>query len=658
MTKNNFKITNFHEQDLLGLMRNNEEPSDLKDSFREIRDYFAGNVTGITRDEEIAKNLMRIIFCKLYVEKNTKKSISKNRSEINSIFTKVKSEFTDLFEAEEKIDLNERDLNFIISKLENFSLLESQRDVIGEAFEEIIGTAFRGGEGQFFTPRNIVQMMIEGIDLKSGETILDPACGSGGFLANSYLYLDRIKAKKIDILGIEKDLFLAKIARTYLTILSNNPSSVFCENSLEVPTNWKNGAQRQIKFNSIDVILTNPPFGAKIPVVGEKILKQYELSKVIDRNQRQSKVKYLSKQAPQVLFIERCIQLLRPGGRLGIVLPEGIFGNPSDKYIWEYLDSVASIEAVVSLAQEAFQPSTHTKTSVLFLTKGKSPSTSVFLAIAKTIGHNKNGKPIYRDSESSSGIREIDDDIPLITKKLNLYNKGKKFDSDHLGFTLSKNKIEGNIYIPEYYNPEIRKMVSKLSKSKEIKLVTIGELRKTGILEMRRGNEIGSEHYGSGKIPFVRTSDLVNWEIKVDPIKCVSEEIYQEYGPSQDVKENDILFVSDGTFLIGRSAFVTKFDTKILIQSHVKKLRILKPNVLDPFYFFYLLNTNFVQKQVQSKTFIQATISTLGNRIDELELPLHQDKELVKEISKKIGFIIEEKSRLSKMARELVLNSI
>jgi type I restriction enzyme M protein len=91
-------------------------------------------------------------------------------------------------------------------------------------------------------------------------------------------------------------------------------------------------------------------------------------------------------------------------------------------------------------------------------------------------------------------------------------------------------------------------------------------LVKKGVLQIKRGNEIGSQYYGTGDIPFIRTTDIVNWEIKIDPVKSVANEIYEKYKVMQDVQENDILFVSDGTFLIGRSAMISKLDVKCIIQ--------------------------------------------------------------------------------------------
>jgi len=366
------------------IYKNNLLPiNNLKTIFREIRDYFAGNVTGITRDEKIAQNIMRLLFCKIYDELQKKdedlvefgnrpnESNNEFNTRINNLFINVQTEYADIFEKDEALEIPAKELSFIVSKMEDYSILNADRDIIADAFEELIGTGFRGGEGQFFTPRNIVQMMIEILQPLPNEKILDPACGSGGFLAHILKHFLKNNGREHFIYGIDKDLFLSRLAKIYLTLLGESEYHIFCENSLEEPRNWKNETQQHIEFNSFDVILTNPPFGAKIPVVGSNLLRQYELGYFWSNfeNKWFKTDSLRDKQPPQVLFIERILQLLKDGGRAGIVLPDGIFGNPSDRYIWEFIKKYASIIGIVSLSQEAFQPSTHTKTSIVFLEK-------------------------------------------------------------------------------------------------------------------------------------------------------------------------------------------------------------------------------------------------------------------------------------------------
>ncbi len=661
--------------------------NNLKLIFREIRDYFAGNVTGITRDEKIAQNIMRLLFCKIFDEKyldnqelvnfanRPNESLAEFQKRMNLLFEKVKNKYADIFEDEEELEIPAFDLSFIVSKMEEYAILSADRDIIADAFEELIGTSFRGGEGQFFTPRNIVQMMIDVLQPQSGEKIIDPACGSGGFIAHILQHLIKNKAKDYFISGIDKDLFLSKLAKIYLTILGESEYHIFCENSLEVPKNWKQETQQQIQLGSFDLILANPPFGAKIPVVGVDLLRQYELGYFWNENKVQNGLdlthnKWLitkelrDKQPPQILFVERIVQLLKEGGRAGIILPEGVFGNPSDRYIWEYVKKYCSVMGVVSLSQETFQPSTHTKTSVVFLEKKKQNRKQVFMAIAEAIGHDKNGKPTYKMGSDTAyildakGEKILDDETPNIAQNFKNFLAGTLAEENTLGFVVDTTETQDHIYIPETYKPEIKQALSAIKKSGKYELVKVGELVEKGVLQIKRGNEIGSKFYGTGNIPFVRTTDIVNWEIKANPVKSVAEEIYLQYKKQQDIQENDILFVNDGTFLIGRCAIITASDTKCIIQSHLRKIRVLKTAELNPFYLFYLLNSNIVQEQVDMMTFTQATLSTLGNRIMDFQLPIHKDKAEMQRIATEVKEIVFLKKELKQRSSKLIENSL
>lgn len=661
------------------ILRKDLRPTNnLKTIFREIRDYFAGNVTGITRDEKIAQNIMRLLFCKIYDEKTTpidelveianrpNEDLHIFHGRICRVFDEVKQKYPDIFERFDEIEINPNDLSYIISKFEEHSILDADRDIIADAFEELIGRAFRGGEGQFFTPRNIVQMMIDILQPLANEKIIDPACGSGGFLAHILQHLLKDGRGNHNLYGIDKDLFLSRLAKIYLTILGESEYHIFCENSLEQPNKWKKETQQHIHLGTFDLVLTNPPFGAKIPVIGNDLLKQFELGHQWF-NTRSSWIllkEIRDKQPPQILFIERIIHLLKDGGRAGIILPEGIFGNPSERYIWEYIRQYASIIGIVSLSQETFQPSTHTKTSVVFFEKKKQSRKNIFMSIAQAIGHNKNGKEIYKINKDGSfvfdtrGNKILDDDTAAIAMNFRMFLHQKLEEESHLGFVVPTEDIQQNIYIPEHYNPEIKEKLNELKKSGKYRLITLGQLMENGIIQIKRGNEIGSQFYGSGTIPFVRTTDIVNWEIKMDTVKAVSEEIYKKYKRIQDVREQDILFVNDGTFLIGRCSMVSKLDVRCIIQSHLKKIRVLSTEEITPYYLLFLINTKIVQKQIETKTFVQATLSTLGNRLLELVLPIHVDKEERERISNEVKSIIDNKTDLRHRTQKLIDESI
>lgn len=660
------------ENKTLDMLTQQLTPINLPEMFKSIYYYLYSN-SNIPRAERLGGEMVKLLFCKIYDEINHRNifKIEKNEDEtvvgekIKKLFNEVKKAYPDVFNLEDKIYLDNKSIKAVVSFLQNYTLTKTERDVISESFQAFWGPGLRGEKGQFFTPRNVVKMCVKMLDPQPGNKVIDPACGSGGFLIEVLSHLNGKGA--FDIFGIDKEVDLVKISKAYMAIVGNGHSNIFCADSL-YPQSWPKKMKDVIKDNSFDIVLTNPPFGAKIYIDDKKILANFKLAHkwIKDKNGEWKITKETVKQVPQILFIERCLQLLKPGGKMAIVLPDGLFGNPSDSYIWRYILDEARILAIVSLPPETFLPSTHTKTSVLFLEKKTSNDTKdypIFMAIAEKVGHDKNGKVIFKMDKSGRyilderGNKIIDDDLPLIVEKyLEYKNTGNIKHPDRFGFIVHLSQIRNNIFIPSYYDPEIKEELAKLEQSGRYKLISIEELEKQKIISIKRGHEVGSKFYGLGNIPFVRTSDIVNWEIKVDPIKCIPEEVYEKYKNRQDIKEGDILLVTDGTFLIGRTAIITPLDKKIVIQSHIRRIRCLKPEILHPYLLLYILNTPIVQRQIKKKTFVQATISTVGNRLKEIILPIPTDENERNRIIREVEDIIKLKMKSKKKMYKLLNN--
>jgi type I restriction enzyme M protein len=401
----------------------------LKATFRAIRNHLAANTVGATRDEKLAQELINIIFCKLYDERfsepddivNFRAGVGESRDEVRnrilSIFDKVKRKYKEVIEETDTISLDAHSIAYVVGELQNYCLIEAERDIIADAFESFIGPALKGEQGQFFTPRNVVKMMVEIIDPSDEDSIIDPACGSGGFLIESLRYIWRkldtegekfhwnktnLQEEKMQVAlnnlkGIDKDFVLARVAKAYMAIVGDGKSGIFIEDSLDKPENWSVQTRSKIHLNSFSVCLTNPPFGSKIPVRGEEKLSQYKLGKKwkIDKSTGEWSLGSLKeKEAPQILFIERCLQLLRPGGRMGLVLPDGTIGNRQLNYLRDYILGEARLVAVIDVPIETFMPNTSTKTSILFLEKSKSNEDDypIFMAVCETCGHDRRGK--------------------------------------------------------------------------------------------------------------------------------------------------------------------------------------------------------------------------------------------------------------------------
>jgi len=419
---------------------------DLKSHFRVINNYLYGNMKkDDTSTRNRAKQIINLLFCKIYDEQYTgkkedvtfragvyeDKEIVANR--IKDIFVQVKNRFNDVFEEEDAITLDADSIVFAVGQIQELCITESERDVIGDAFEVFVSKALKDQDGQFFTPRNVIKMMVDIIDPDEKTMIIDPACGTGGFLIESLRHVwnkVETKGKKLGwsekrleeekqyvattyFRGIDKDSFVAKVTKAYMAIIGDGRGGIFCESSLEHPKEWSNKCQDKVDLGKFDVVLSNPPFGSKIPVKEEKTLKQFtfghkwKFDKKEKKWEQQTELNNKGAKAgvePQILFIERCLQLLKVGGKLGIVLPDGVYGNDKLGYIREYLKKHTKILAIIDVPSETFQPNTSTKTTILIAEKIKENSKIeehfIFMAICETCGHDRRGNSTTEDDVS------------------------------------------------------------------------------------------------------------------------------------------------------------------------------------------------------------------------------------------------------------------
>ena len=495
--------------------------------FKRCHDYIYGN-------EGMKKTafweLLNLIFCKIYDEKrkficietgesyrrefwvgvkeqNTDEGRAKVAKRIKSIFNKLKGDdlFSEVFDGNERINLTDKGLAYIASELAKYSFLDAKIDVKGMAYETIVSNTLKQEAGQFFTPRNIVKCMVDMLDPDENQRVLDPACGSGGFLV---MVLDHVRRKitkrlhpdldgpwlqekmnspKVNklvkeyaeqyLFGFDFDPDLKKAARMNMVMAGDGHANIFHINSLAYPKgdnqselekvnqavtkSVKKSADKKVQFEfsdargKFDLIFTNPPFGAKIPINDPEILRQFDLGYNWKKNANGEWDKFVvsTSEPPEILFIDQCYQLLKPGGKMAIVLPDGILGNPNTEYVRVWILHHFKILASIDLAVEAFLPQVGVQASLLFLQKKteierqltaeNSEDYDVFMAIAEKLGKDRRGNPIYQrdedgaellfDVETKYLVRKKDGKAIMKTRR----EKLKQLDDDLLKITES-----------------------------------------------------------------------------------------------------------------------------------------------------------------------------------------------------------------------------
>ncbi|MDR2409859.1 MAG: N-6 DNA methylase [Bacteroidales bacterium] len=577
--------------------------------FEEIHDFIYAH-DGLSPRETL-EEFIKILFIKIFDEdkKIYKFYLSNDSIDLSSIaelfeFTKMK--FNTVFEKTDKINLSHVSLEFVVKKFKNISLNDSSNDVKGLAFQKFLGHHEKADRGQFFTPEQIIDFCVKIIDPQKHEKILDPACGSGGFLVSSLKYLQKnnvnLDNKAIinnNLFGIDINRNIARIAKMKLLLEQNTHSNIIVHNSLEpidaIKSLLNNG-------EGFDIILTNPPFGAKLNQ--QSLLSTYQLgfkwNKTHEGFMRNSTL--LNTQTVETLFIERCLEILKVGGRMAIVLPNGNLENSSLEYIRYFIMKKAKILAVINLPQETFIPyGTGVKTSILFLEKKDDANIkhySIFFGKITRLGYqgNKNGTPMYKKNEygqylfDSNGNQIIDEDINDLIQLYKKYRDGKLFDNSK-AFSIDSVKIESRLDF-DFYSPETRNLFMNIN-NHTAKLGDICEIVRTKSSKLRKD---------TGLIEYIELSD-----INTNSFEIINATPYNVYDlPSRasfEIKEGDII-----TAVAGNSVGTRKHATALVSKKYsgcicTNGFRIIRNSKINPYFLlFYMKNEKFLKQMYMLRT--------------------------------------------------------
>ena len=620
-----------------------------RSAFQNIRNFLAGRLLGATRDRALMDELFKCVFARHWLLKAPNLAVSGDISKsYRSAFAHVKKILPGIFLAADEIELDPVALQYVDRQFQAIDLEKCRADIFSELYEAFAGTGIKASEGQFFTPTVAVNLLVEMANPNPDQTVCDPACGAGGFLIAAAKRLAELGASPRAIVsklhGVDKDAYLARIARGRLALFLDEMPDVVCGDSLSGVS--QDGAP--LAEQPYDVILTNPPFGAKIVAASASTLGRYELAKrwvKVDGGDAAFVASGFANASspPQVLFLELCLNLLKPNGLLGAILPESLVSTKSYGFVVQWLHTKAELVSVVGMPEALFKTSgkggTHTKTVAVLLQRkpAKSKRSTVFFADARWCGHDSRGRTVPLN------------DVPAITANFANFKKTGSVGHSHLGVSVPRERLGLNL-APRAFEFDSDTAAEAIADSHEV--VSISELVKKGVLSISTGDEVGKLTYGTGDIPFVRTSDISNWEVKLDPKHCVSEAVYDRYKQRQDLRPNDILMVKDGTYLIGTCAIVTKHDLPMLYQSHIYKIRVTEPERLNPFLLLAALNSAFVQRQNKSFCVSQDIIDSLGDKIHQLRLPIPKAKARRKRIADLVEKVICDRIEARELARK------
>lgn len=640
--------------------------------FEEIHDYIYAN-DGLSPQQTL-EEFIKILFIKVFDENENSNKFTISAEEwnlikagktnqslterISNLFEHTKHAYTDVFDSDDRIKLTPNALGFTVNKLQSISLLNSSQDAKGLAFQKFLSHHEKDGRGQFFTPEPVIDFCIEMIQPKPNETIIDPACGSGGFLISTLKYLQRNNNDLNTSVYVSNHLFgldinksIARIAKMKLLLESNGKTNVLCTNSLEDLDGIKLSISQKDGF---DIVLTNPPFGAKI--TNTSILSRFDLGHKwsnFDKEYHKTKVVYPNQNA-EILFIERCIQLLKEGGRMAIVLPNGNFENPSLEYLRYYIKLKAKILAIVNLPQETFIPfGTGVKTSLLFLEKDTlniNKQYPIFFGRVTKLGYqgNKNGTPLYQKDKygqilkDTSGQPILEEDFSAIIEEYKKFQNGNVIEKDNV-FSINYNELNGRFDF-DFYSPENRKLFSNLNNVKTVLLGDVCDIVKIKSIKLKNQNST---------VEYVELSD-----INTHSYEIINSTTYQVHKlpsrASYELREGDII-----TAIAGNSVGTRKHATAIVTQDFEGSIctngfRVLRNFKIDIYYLLYFLKSEIFLKQM----FMYRTGAAIPNVSDNdlLNIVIYvPDQKIVAEISNKMKHAFELRQESKKQIESISL---
>ncbi len=656
---NNIPVRGQSLEDVGKLTREDLKPysaASLKIVFRRILNTLYAN-TNISRREKLGNEMIKLIFAKIRDEQtypnrppsfrvgfNERPEEVKKR--IVTLFKAVVSELSDdeVFDPHETITLDAKGVAWVVGQLERGSLTDTHTDVVGDAFEVFAESKLVGEKGEFFTPRNVIDVAVKLIAPKPEETVCDPACGSGGFLISAMRHVwsemadsaqwrglrsdlfDEAKRKMARrcFFGIDKETDLVRIAKAYMAISGDGRSNIVHDNSLHNAKAFQPRSARHFvidgdRFRQFDCILTNPPYGKQT-----KVLKTDAADFDLGHSWRWAGDEWKKGQPrdqnPYVLFVERCFDMLRDGGRLAIVLPEIVFHGTSCARLRDYIAEHGRVCAVVDLPHNTFRPYCNAKTCLLVVKKGEQAGATdtVIMAEAVQMGHDHQGRELHR-----SGTEEVWDDLPLVAEELD--NPGSP-DNRFVRTVSWAEMDQAGHWVPRYWTnpPEAEPPAGSY-------WVSLGELKDEGILRTRNGHgSPPSAAKGSGSIPYFRTSDVVNWELYRNPTALVGREVFEAVTRNKQLlRGGEVLFVRRGSYRLGTVAMASKKDRESIVMSELLILEVEQPNrfELTPFHLLGYLSLEPVQAQIHRLDFVDTTLPNLGERWRELRLPIHRDEQ-------------------------------
>lgn len=626
--------------------------------FRRIRDRLATLDSNVNRDEEILPDISLLLLMKILDEQSHQHTknpmgfqidadVGQTAERMKKLLATEVSRNPSLFGVnshEPRFQIDDDSLYYVVQTLQNYQLLSNEEDAIAEAFQVIRGKAYKGEEGQYFTPPSVVNVAVAAVNPKPDNRIIDPACGSGSFLAavlrsvekhfervhpgNPEQVRSEIKSwSNNKLFAIDKDSVSVRLSKAYLSMLGDGSTHVFKSDAIRF-LNWSSQVRGAIKEKSFDVVVTNPPFGTKLkvsPSIGRE--ENFELSRdwVHDETGWRPGDDFAERDLG-LIFLEKSIRLLNDGGRLAIVLPDTYLFSDSYAWLVQWL-SQFTITHSINVPIEAFEPHCRAKTSIIVIKKSKPSKTHQIIgSLCETYGEDKHGRPRFRLLDGKE-TGERDDEMADAAK---LFRSSARPGESKLHFRFNQAEaIERGVLVASYWwRKPYQEALESFAAENDCDLVSIGELIDDEEIQVMPGHGSPKSHFkGRGTVPYIKVTDIKNWRIIENPKYFIPDNAADSLRRARPLKPFDLVTPTRASKNIGLFAVVMPWQTQVVMTREIYVWRVAdNAKRIDNWLLLALMSLKVVNEQFRYVVLMQMNREDLSERYREVQVPIPKSK--------------------------------
>lgn len=638
-------------------------PVSLGVTFSRLRDQIAAQDTHVNRDEFILNDLANLIICKIADEQDgemdpgratafqVRGGAKTTGAAIRQLFTQTRDQLRSVFtDADDRLLVDDDSIYSIVQALQSYRLMGHDRQAVGQAFQVLRGRALKGEEGAYFTPPPLVDCVVSLLDPTHADKIIDPACGTGGFLAAALNHvfggIDRNSAlssdRKADVrrrwaqdrlYAVDKDAVSVRLCKAYLTLLGDGRAHAYRANAVDrIDWSDRNDDLKQaVAPGAFDIVLTNPPFGQNLVVsleVGRREGLQTCTKWVASGATWRPGGKVVEQQLG-IAFFERGLTLLKPGGRMAIVLPETFLFSDSFGWFIDWVCRSVTVTHVVDVPMVAFEEFCRAKTCILFVRKAAPPpGHRICMSFPRSIGQDRRGKPLYKmdpvGERTGTLDNEMSEAVQSILKSTGLGSQAA--DTRYCFRVPQEHARERGVLVPRFWwRQETDAALFAWDREHPSQIWTLGELEERKILGAFPGH--GSppgDSRGTGDVPYVKVTDIKNWRINENPTNFIHQKVAAKLrGRGPILNYGDLVTPARASSNIGQFAMVMPWQTQVVLTREVLVLRVAENDLgIDAFLLLALLSLRVVQRQYGNLALMQTNREHLGNAWREVKLPV------------------------------------